>query len=408
MGNPIIYFDNAATSYPKPEEVYRAQDIEFRMAGSPGRGAHSLAYRSAFTVYENRQTIATFLGAKKVERLIFTPGCTYSLNMVLKGLAEGGRKAFLQKGDVILISSLEHNAVMRPLTQIANRLELKISPLRYRPGVFGDLRDFQQALKEVKPKLVILTEGSNITGEVLDLHVAAGLCKEANVPLLVDAAQTAGRFPECLANEGISFWCASAHKGLMGPPGLGLLYVNANIELEPLIAGGTGSASERLEMPEVYPDHLESGTIPSQAIAGLRAGVDWLEKTGSTKIHAHEGQLVQRFLTWCADQPFVQIYGFFKRGEKAGVDYRAALESAHTRIPIVSFRLANKTPDQVADLLDRDSNIAVRAGLQCCVQGHRALGTVDKGLVRVSFGMFNTLDEVDTLCTALETILHSS
>ena len=407
MGNPIIYFDNAATTYPKPEAVYKAQDAEFRTAGSPGRGAHALAYRSAFAVYENRQTIANYLGAKKVERLIFTPGCTYSLNMVLKGLCEGNN-AFLKNGDVILISSLEHNAVMRPLTQLGKKMDLKISPLRYRSGVFGDLRDFQQALQDVKPKLVILTEGSNVTGEVLDLHVAAGLCHEAKVPLLVDAAQTAGRYPGCLGNEGISFWCASAHKGLMGPPGLGLLYVNADIDLEPLVAGGTGSASEKMEMPEVFPDHLESGTIPSQAIAGLRAGVDWLKEKGQNKIQEHEAKLLQRFLTWCSNQPFVQIYGFFKRGEKAGVDYRLALESAHTRLPIVAFRLANKTPDQVADILDREANIAVRAGLQCCAQGHRTLGTVDKGLVRVSFGMFNTIEEVDILCTALEKILHSS
>ncbi len=407
MPNSIIYFDNAATSYPKPDEVYQAEDAQFRVAGSPGRGAHSIAYRSAFSVFENRQAIAYFLGAQKAEQLVFTPGCTYSINMVLKGMSEG-KKPFLQENDVILISSLEHNAVMRPLQQLAKKLSLKIICLTYRPGGFGDLREFHHTLTELKPKLVILTEGSNVTGEIFDLHVAAGLCKEAGVALLVDAAQTAGRFPGCLENEGISFWCASAHKGLLGPPGLGLLYVNSDIQLEPLIAGGTGSASESFEMPEVFPDHLESGTVPSQAIAGLRAGVEWLKKQGASNIQKEENALVERFLSWCADQPFVQVYGFYRTSEKARVDYHAAIESIPTRLPTVSFRLSNKSPDQVADILDREASIAVRAGLHCAAQAHQMLGTTDKGLVRVSFNSFNKLSQVDVLCRALEKILRTT
>jgi cysteine desulfurase family protein len=405
MANSIIYFDNAATTYPKPEVVYQALDSEFRQAGSPGRGAHSIAYRSAFSVFENRQAIADFLGANKTERLIFTPGCTYSINMVLKGLAEG-EAPFLKKNDVILISGLEHNALMRPLTQLKKKLELKIASLRYVPGTFIDLWEFQQALDEFKPKLVILTEGSNVTGEILDLHVAAGLCKQAGVKLLVDAAQTAGRFAGCLASDGISFWCASAHKGLMGPPGLGLLYVNSDVNLEPLVAGGTGSASEKFEMPKVFPDRLESGTISSPAIAALRAGVDWLKKQGLPAIQKQESALLERFLRWCQDQPFVQVYGFCRSEEKHQVDFRTALESVSMRLPIVSFRLSNKSPDQVADILDRESQIAVRAGLHCAAQAHKALGTSDKGLVRVSFSSFNTANQVDILCRALEKILR--
>ena len=168
---------------------------------------------------------------------------------------------------------------------------------------------------------MVLTEGSNVTGEILPLEKAADLCQRFSVPLLVDAAQTAGRFRKCLNHDGISFWCASAHKGLMGPAGLGILYVNCDLPLEPLVAGGTGSQSESLAMPQSFPDHLESGTMPAHLIATLATAIGWLEKTNLEKINSvqeHESTLMKRFLEWCSQQAQIKIYGFKQRGDRRG------------------------------------------------------------------------------------------
>ena len=426
MDASIIYFDNAATTFPKPEEVYKALDAQFRQAGNSGRGGHALAMGSARTIFAGREALADFFGVKRSERLIFTPGCTQSINMVLRSGAIGravgvlsgkgesigsakslGSRRWLQKDRVVLISSLEHNAVMRPLHQLQKVYGFRIEALPYKPGAFCDLRDLSTALETYKPTLVILTEGSNVTGEMIDWFVAADLCKQHAVPLLIDAAQTAGRFPGCLAHEGISFWCASAHKGLMGPQGLGLLYVHPDFDLEPLVSGGTGSASEQFDMPDVYPDRLESGTMPAPLIAGLSAGVEWMQKIAPLKIQEHEDKLAMRFLQWCEESPAVKIYGFPQTEPGAPVDFKLDLERVSNRLPIVSFKVAGHTPEHVAELLQQKANIAVRSGLHCAAQAHRTLGTQSTGLIRASFSIFNTLGEVDLLCRTLEQIIST-
>ena len=405
MDASIIYFDNAATTFPKPEEVYKSLDVHFRQAGNPGRGAHALAMASARTIFHGRESIAEFLGVIKPERLIFTPGCTQSINMVLNGLA---KECLLKKDSVVLISSLEHNAVMRPLHALQRQIGFTIEVLPYKAGHFCDLRDLAHCLETKKPTLVILTEGSNVTGEMVDWFVAADLCKQHEVPLLIDAAQTAGRFPGSLAHEGITFWCASAHKGLMGPQGLGLLYVNARHDLPAFVAGGTGSASEQFDMPDVYPDRLEAGTMPAPLIAGLQAGIEWMEKIGPLKIQEHEDKLTMRFLQWCEEQPGIRPYGFHRPDPRARIDFKVALEQVSARLPIVSFRVAGKSPEQVAELLEQDAKIAVRSGLHCAAQAHQTLGTESTGLVRASFSIFNTLSEIDLLCRTLDHIVSAT
>jgi selenocysteine lyase/cysteine desulfurase len=389
---PVTYFDNAATTYPKPEQVYLALDREFRQSGNAGRGTHPLALNGARQIFESRECIADFLGVSKSERLIFTPGCTQSLNVVLNSLSAYGTRAGAET--LILISGLEHNAIMRPLNKLQQTSGLKIQSLSYSVGRFCDLTELEEALQTLKPAMFILTEGSNVTGEVADLSAVATLCKTYRVPLLVDAAQTAGRRQSCLNHDGITFWCASAHKNLMGPQGLGLLYVHADFSLDPLVLGGTGSASEQLSMPEAYPDHLESGTMPAFLIAGLKAGVTWLREVGTEVIIAQENLLVRRFLGWASNSPFISLYGQPLLSEFA--------EGSRDRLPIVSFAVLDKSAEQVADFLDRQANIAVRSGLHCSVQAHRALGTEKSGLVRTSFGFFNTVEEVDRLCEQLE------
>jgi len=364
-------------------------------------------------IFESRETIADFLGAPKSERLIFTPGCTQSLNMVLNSFCANNPQ--LQSDGVILLSGLEHNAVMRPLYALKSRIGFRMQFLPYSAGAFCNLNDLEAALKQLQPALFVLTEGSNVTGEIADWFAVADLCKKYAVPLLIDAAQTAGRFPQCLAHDGITFWCASAHKGLMGPQGLGLLYVHPDFSLEPFVRGGTGSASEQLTMPDVYPDHLEPGTMPVFLIAGLNAGVTWLKKVGVEKIVRHENLLARRFLSWALEAPSVKVYGgprmtSFTDGDNPSRDKSPREISPRdinrqARLPTLSFELTGKSADQVADFLDRNASIAVRSGLHCSLQAHRALGTESTGLVRASFGFFNSIDEVDRLCANLEKLV---
>ncbi len=395
----LIYMDNAATSYPKPEGVYNAADQYFRHAGNPGRGAHKMALDSARQVFEIREKVAKFLKIRESERLIFTPGCTYSLNMVLSGLCRPnsatGQNAHLKRGDSVLISSLEHNALMRPLTRLARELDLQIVKLPYEPGKIFSVAELRRLLNEVRPSLVATMHASNVTGEAIDIGAVAASCHVARTPLLVDAAQTAGLEKQHLIHPGISFWCASAHKGLFGQPGLGLLHVSKEYDLEPLIAGGTGSASEDLNMPVVYPDRLEPGTAAGPAIAALGAGVDFVESVGADVILQHEIRLSDAFISFLNASNNVRVYSPGNVNNSGSIIPRVAN---------VSFAVPGMTADRVVDALDKEFNIAARGGLHCAALAHETLGTTEAGLVRLSFGYFNTESEVNELARAVHEI----
>jgi cysteine desulfurase/selenocysteine lyase len=396
----VIYFDNAATSYPKPEVVYQIQDDCFRRSGNPGRGAHRMAFESARTVFESRCSIARFLEIDNPERLIFTPGCTYSLNMVLRGFPFPSRKA----GAGVIVSATEHNAVMRPLDRLERAGVVKVHRLSYAPNKVADLAELQQTIEKVRPVLCAIQEGSNVTGERTDIVQIWEICRTAKVSLLIDAAQTAGiyahklsQFEKC--NEADLFWCASGHKGLMGPAGIGLLYWHGTMQLEPLIDGGTGSNSESLRMPLELPDRLESGTMPVQSIAALAKGVDWLEGAAPAKLADHELSLTRRVLDWCFQNSYMKVAG--DRGKQANRNRAGHLEVG---LPVVSFSVEGVAAHRVADILDQDFGIAVRSGLHCAMAAHQSLGTLTSGLTRASFGCFNSADEVDQLCQALARI----
>ncbi len=395
----LIYMDNAATSYPKPEGVYTAADQFFRQAANPGRGAHRLALNSAREVFSVREKVAQFLKVQYSERLIFTPGCTYSLNMVLRGLTRAnpaaGQKAILSKGATVLISALEHNALMRPLKALEAELDLKIVRLPYEAGKIFSVPELRRHLEELRPSLVATVHASNVTGEAIDLGAVAASCHVARTPLLVDAAQTAGLEKTHLIHPGISFWCASAHKGLFGQPGLGLLHVSKEYELEPLIAGGTGSASEELQMPFVYPDRLEPGTAAGPAIAALGAGIDFIEKVGADAILQHEIRLSDAFISFLNASNNVRVYS-------PGASNNSG--SIIPRVSNVSFSVPGMTADRVVDALDREYGIAARGGLHCAALAHETLGTTKEGLVRLSFGYFNSESQVNELARAVHEI----
>jgi cysteine desulfurase family protein len=382
MTTDIIYLDNAATTYPKPEAVYRAQDEYSRQAANPGRGAHRMALNSARQIYETRVQLAEFLGTRNVERLVFTPGATHSINMALKGIN-------VQPGDAVVVSAMEHNAVMRPLNQLAKQRGISLVTVPYARKGIVDLHALIKTLLEIKPKLCVFSEASNVTGELIDLKAIAAICGAHKVPLMVDAAQTAGRSSASIDDYKISIWCASGHKGLFGLPGVGLLYVAPEIELEPLVAGGTGSRSDEFEMPTAYPDRLEAGTSPGPAIAALSASVDWLRRTGVNNVVEKEQALTNQFLQWAWQSNAVRVYG--NRSEAPG-------------IAVVAFDIPGLSCDRVAEILDSQYGIAVRTGLHCAPAAHMALGTLQTGLVRASFSCFNTEQDVFALCRALETI----
>lgn len=396
----LIYMDNAATSYPKPEEVYVAADSYFRKSANPGRSAHKLALNSAREVFSVREKVAAFLKVQYPERLIFTPGCTYSLNMVLRGLTKGnpasGQKAILSKGATVLISPLEHNALMRPLKAMEAELGLKIVQLPYEPGKIFAVAELRRLLDEVRPSLVATVHASNVTGEAIDVGAVAASCHVARTPLLLDAAQTAGLEKTHLIHPGISFWSASAHKGLFGQPGLGLLHVSKEYDLEPLIAGGTGSASEDLQMPFVYPDRLEPGTAAGPAIAALGAGIDFIESVGADVILQHELRLSDAFISFLNASNNIRVYSPGNNNNNSN--------SIIPRVANVSFSVPGMSADQVVDALDREFSIAARGGLHCAALAHETLGTMKEGLVRLSFGYFNSELQVNELARAIHEI----
>ncbi|MBU6452641.1 MAG: aminotransferase class V-fold PLP-dependent enzyme [Cyanobacteria bacterium REEB67] len=398
MERKPLYFDNAATSYPKPEEVYVACDTALRHGGNPGRGGHRLALDAARTMFEGREALAEYLGASG-ERLIFTSGCTAAVNLVLNGFVGAGR---LAAGDTVLCSSYEHNAVMRPLRWLENHSAIKVcrvAPAAQHVGLV-DLADLERLLVETKPRLCAFTMACNVSGEVLNLAAAADLCLRYDVPLLIDGAQGAGVLALDLSQHpGIAFFAASCHKGLLGPVGLGLLYVREGEALDPAYCGGTGSRSESLEMPLFLPDRLEPGTPAVQLVAGLTAALVYLTERDSA-IGEHESKLADYF----ADQlagclPSIKVYG--RAAVEQNSQSSARLNGWPKSLATFALSIPGRTADIAADILDQRYDIAVRPGLHCAVSAHETFGTVSGGLLRASFGAFNTRAEIDRLLEAL-------
>ncbi len=297
-----------------------------------------------------------------------------------------------EPGDLVLVSALEHNALMRPLRLLEQTKGIEVQALPYAEAGIIDLDLLESTVRKRRPRLCAFLEASNVTGEILDIAAVSELCRRYELPLLIDAAQSAGVFHEKPNSNWISFWSAPAHKGLMGIPGLGLLYVHESMNLEPLVCGGTGSKSEKLEMPDFYPDRLEAGTMPVQAVAALAAGLDFLQETGLEKIKEHEAKLCKLFLN------------HLKTLAEKGLELELFAGVAEKRCSLLSFRVKGNDPAEMAELLDRDYGICVRAGLHCAALAHQSLGTQNTGLLRVSFGYFNTESELEILCDAISEI----
>jgi cysteine desulfurase/selenocysteine lyase len=382
----MIYLDNAATSWPKPPEVLRAMaDILELAGGNPGRSGHRLSIAAARAVYSAREDIAEFFGVADPLRVILTANATHAINIALAGL--------LKPGDHVVTSSIEHNAVMRPLRSLEEQgICVSIVPCAADGRL--DVRDVVRVLTS-DTRLVAITHASNVVGTILPVAEVASAAHEVGALLLVDTAQTAGAIPIDMPAIGIDLLAFTGHKELLGPPGIGGLLIGDNVdisEMEPLICGGTGSNSESEEQPDDLPDKFESGTSNLVGIAGLHAGIRWVKDRGIDTIRAHLKELTSALLGGLSELPEVKVYGPL---------------DANSTVGVVSIAVPRKRVSEVGLRLDEEYGILCRVGLHCAPAAHRTMGSFPEGTVRLAPGAFTTMDDIRTTIRAIGQIIHS-
>ena len=377
----MIYLDNAATSWPKPESVYQTMGEFLRTkGGNPGRGSHSLAVAATEAVEETRMLVARLINAPRKEQVIFTLNCTDALNLGLKGL--------LRQGDHVITSSIEHNSVVRPLSKLFHHgIKITRVPPSKETGIVS-ARDIEGAITK-DTKLIIITHASNVTGIIQSIEAYGMIAKKHQLIFMVDAAQTAGRYPIDVQAGNIDLLAFSGHKGLFGPAGTGVLYVGNRVDLDSLREGGTGSYSQQEEQPVILPDRYESGTLNSVGIVGLGAGLKYIFAEGLDRIRAHEQYLTDRLIQGLLHTPRVTLY---------------TAKDSSKQTPVVSLTIEGYEPGEVGVILDQVFDIKVRTGLHCAVTAHKTLGTYPSGTIRLSPGYFNTVEESDSTLQALERI----
>jgi len=379
-----IYFDNAATSWPKPDVMMQAMvDFNRNIGANPGRSGPRLSIEEARIVFDAREAMATLLNAEGPDTIIFTRNATEALNIVLHG--------FLRPGDHVITSSMEHNSVMRPLHALLEQ-GIKLTVVRCSPEGVLDPSDIERAI-EKETRLIITTHASNVTGNIMPISEIAMLARARGIVYCVVAAQTAGSLPIDVKRDGIDIMAFTGHKSLYGPQGTGGFYIRPGLEkmVKPTEQGGTGSRSEFEEHPDFMPDRFESGTPNTIGIAGLGAGAKYVLNIGIDAIREKEVSITGRFLDAISSIRGVKIYG--------GKD-------PHRRTPVVSFTIEGHMPSEVSYILDREYNIMSRPGLQCAPSAHRTIGSFPEGTVRFSFGIFNTEEQIALAISALEKIIH--
>ena len=374
----MIYLDNAATSLPKPPGVIRAVTQAMNTLGNCGRGVHGGSLPAARAVFGARQKLADFFGFSHPERVCFTANATEALNTAIRGL--------LRPGDHVIATDLEHNSVLRPLYDMEKR-GVSVSFLRADQRGCVDIEQLPSLIRK-NTRCIVCTHASNLTGNVLDIRRVGQIAAARGLLFILDAAQTAGSLPIHMEKDHISVLCFTGHKGLMGPQGTGGLCVSPGITIAPLKSGGTGTMTWLPTQPEDYPTCLEAGTLNSHGIAGLAAGVDYIQSVGIGAIHEKELKLMGRFYQSVREIPGVTVYGDFS-GDRA---------------PVVALNIKGMDAADVSELLYGDYDIAVRSGGHCAPRMHDALGTRETGAVRFSFGWFNTQEETDAAAAAVAAI----
>lgn len=376
----MIYFDSAATSWPKPAEVWEAMEHCLKFVGAnPGRAGHRMAVEAGRLVDETRGLLAALFNINNPDRIVFTLNATEALNLALKGL--------LKPGEHVITSSMEHNSVTRPL-HVLQKKGVEVTKVACAGDGSIKLEDLKSAIKS-NTTAIVITHASNVTGTIMPVGEIGRLAGERGLRFIVDAAQTAGVFDLDVVAMGIHLLAFPGHKGLFGPTGTGGLYIAEGLDLTPLKEGGTGSKSEMPGQPDVLPERFESGTVNSVGLAGLAAGLKFLKREGLEKIRRHEQSLTRRFLEGVAGIRGLQVYGPAEPQDRA---------------PVVSLGLEGKATGRIGSALDQHYGIACRSGLHCAPDAHRTLGTLEKKLVRFSFSYFNNEREVDQAVRALSEI----
>ena len=384
-----IYLDQASTTYPKPECV--AQAVYEYMTGNGSninRGCYENAYDTEEVVLETRELLCELFDGPDCKNVIFTKNVTESLNIVLKG--------FLKPGDHILTSSMEHNAVMRPLRQLeAEGVMFDRIPCNVQGELFLDT---MEGLLKPNTKAIVMMQASNVCGTLLPLKEVGLFCKAHGLKFIVDCAQTAGVFQISMKEMNIDALCFTGHKGLYGPQGIGGFVLQEDMigEISPLLSGGTGSISHTEEIPDFMPDRFEPGTMNLPGIFGLHAALEWLNDTGIESIHNKEKKLTELFLK--------KIQEMDPEGEKIRL---VGKKSVNGRTSVVSIQAPGRDVSEIAYLLDKNYGIMTRVGLHCAPNAHKTLDTYPTGTVRFSFGYFNTEEEVLFAVKALEELLWS-
>lgn len=379
-----VYFDHAATSFPKPPEVVSAMVAYMERVGSNvGRGGYASAYEAAGTVLAARERLCALLGGPDPRNVIFTLNVTEALNMILKG--------FLCPGDHVLVSAVEHNAVMRPLVQLSQTgVAFDRIPCDGEGALCLDALD---GLVRPSTRAVVLTHASNVAGTIQPVAQVGAFCRAHGLRFIVDCAQTAGMEPVDMGPMGIDALAFTGHKGLLGPQGTGGFLVTDAFEkeLDPLISGGTGSFSHLETVPALLPDRFEAGTLNLPGIYGLHAALGFLEKTGIDVIRARERALTARFLAAVAEDGRIRVAG---------------PRTAEGRTAVVSLDFPGRDNAEIAFRLDSEYGVMTRCGLHCAPNAHRTLGTYPQGTVRFSFGYGNTEEEIDYASDAIGRILN--
>ncbi len=376
----FIYMDNAATSFPKAPGVAQAvADHIEHVAGSAGRGAHSFAVRALEIQWNIRRLLCELFNATEPTRWAITFNATDGLNAALKG--------FLKPGDHVIASSLEHNAVSRPLRYLQDAASIEVSLLPYVPGTGADPADVARLVRR-NTKLVVVNHASNVTGEILPVRELAMAAHEHGLPILVDAAQSAGALEIDIDGWGIDMLAVTGHKSLLGPPGTGALYVQPGIEIEPLRHGGTGSFSEQDRQPEQWPDRMESGTMNGPGLAGWLVALRWVRDKTVAAVREHEVAVMRQLLDGLSEIAGVEIYG---------------PRQAEQRVGLVSINVGAEDPVYIAEELE-SRGIITRAGLHCAPWAHRCIGTLQRGTVRLSVGAFTRVEEIDAVVKAVAEI----
>ena len=374
-----IYLDNASTSFPKAEGVAEAVYHYIKDCGcNINRGGYDEAYQAEEIVLRTRQQLTELFHGPDCRNVVFTRNITESLNVLLKG--------FLKAGDHVLVSAMEHNAVMRPLSQLTEQ-DVSFDRIPCMADGTLDISAMDRLLRE-NTRAVVMLHASNVCGTLIPVETVGAFCHAHGLRFILDTAQTAGVFPIDMEAMHIDALAFTGHKGLLGPQGIGGFILQPDMVplVQPLIAGGTGSISHEEQMPSFMPDRFEAGTMNLPGIMGLHAALRWLEQETIDAVRSHELELTERFLSGALDIPHLRVIGRQDIAERAGV---------------VSVVPENADPALAADALGREYGIMVRVGLHCAPNAHKTLGTFPTGTIRFSFGRWNTPQQVDTALSAL-------